>query len=270
MWKLFATVYPEQFPKVSSYRSMKIEGPKMPMRDYLDLVKSDSLRWRLVLTVASEFARVPELVEISTLKNLVALEIISPPRSLAISDDEDVPMTTLNDRVVRTWSDLARFSGTFAHLCILRLYHQTDLSRVALHYMRDFPSLRFIIVHNCPGLVSSDCTGDGWEVAAIPELLDPTSFYGCYTAMTDIGERSDTMSQDIPLLDFQIGQSTHGANKVKARARPVCLRRCEESRIPEPATKKPKVEVYRATGRSKRPAMRERSGDVGMVLAELM
>jgi hypothetical protein len=270
MWKLFATVYPHQFPQASSYRSMKIEGPKMPMGDYLGLVKSDSLRWRLALTVATEYARIPELVEITALKNIVALDVISAPRAQTISDDGGPSMATLSDRVVRAWSELAQSSGAFTHLSLMRLYHQTELSAVALRYMRDIPSLRFVIVHNCPGVASAgDCT-DGWEVAAIPELLDRTELHDCYTGMMDIGEKADQMlSQDIPLLDFQIGPSIHRRSKIRART-PVCLRRCEDPNTPEPAAKKHKAGGPSGRNRSKKPVMRERNGDMDSLLAELI
>ncbi|RMJ23068.1 hypothetical protein PHISP_06073 [Aspergillus sp. HF37] len=247
---------------------MKIEGPKMPMENYLGLVKSDTLRWRLALTVATEYARIPELVEIAALKNIVALEVISPPHAQSISDSEGASMATLNNRVVRTWSELAQSSGAFAYLSILRLHHQTELSGVALHYMRDFPSLRFIIVHNCPGVASAgDCT-EGWEVAAIPELLSCTELHDCYTGMIDIGEKGGQMlSQDIPVLDFQIGPSIHRASK--RAGTPVCLRRCEESYTPEPAAKKHKAGGPSGRNRSKKRVMKERKGDLDSVLAEL-
>lgn len=275
MWKLFVTVYPRQFRERSLYRSMKIEGPKMPMRDYLGLVKSETLSWRLVLTVAAEFARVPELVEITILRNLVALEIISPPRVKALPDDTEVSMTTLNDRVIRTWSELAQSSGAFAHLRILRLHHQKDLSAVALRYMKAFPSLRFMVIHNCPGLTSNfsdDCTdADGWEIADIPELVESTSLYNCYTVVKDLEEKDpSTMSEDIPVLDFQLGQTTHRVDRrSRIRSQPIlCLRRgSSETDTPQPVSKKVKLDEKNP---SRRAVMKERGGDLGGMLGELM
>lgn len=273
MWKLFATVYPLQFRSRSRYRSMKIEGPKMPMRDYLGLVKSDSLHWRLVLTVATEVARVPELVQITTLRNLVALEIFSSQRAPVIPDETEVSVTTLNDRVVRTWSELAQSSGTFAHLRVLRLYHQKDLSAVALRYMKAFPSLTSVIVHDCPGLtsnISNDCTQvDGWEVADIPELLEPTELYSCYTTAMDLGDegRQPTMDKGIPVLDFQVGQAIHREDKrSRRRNERFCLRRRVEPDAPEPVTKKVKLDG----GQRQKAVMRDRAGDLGGVLGEMM
>lgn len=261
----------------------------MPMRDYFGLVRSDTFRWRLELTVATEFATVPELVEITTLTNLIALEIISPPHAQAISDDTESPMTTLNDRILRTWSDLARASKAFTHLQIMRLYHQNDLSTAALRYMRDFPSLRFIIVHNCPGItskLSDDCTEiNGWEIVPIPQLTKSPRLYDCYTAMMDLGEEGDksVMDEDIPVLDFQIGQTIHRENKrIEARTQPICLKTCRtrtktETEIPEPVTKKAKLNDERkqidldTRNKTKRAVMKDRKGkDLGGVLEELM
>lgn len=273
MWKLFATAYPLLFRERSRYRSMKIEGPKMPMQDYFGLVKNDSLHWRLVLTVATEVARVPELVEITTLRNIVALEIFSSQHVPVISDDTEVSVTTLNDRVVRTWSELARSSGVFAHLRILRLYHQRDLSAVALHYMKAFPSLTFVIVHDCPGLTSkfsNDCTQvDGWEVADIPDLLESTRLYSCYTRAMDIGdeEGQSTMDKDIPVLDFQVGQAIHQEDKrSRGRSERLCLRRRIEADVPEPVTKKARLDG----SKRQKAVMKDRKGNLGAVLGEMM
>ncbi|RJE24563.1 hypothetical protein PHISCL_03094 [Aspergillus sclerotialis] len=289
MWKLFATAYPLQFREHSRYRSMKIEGPKMPMRDYFGLVRSESLRWRLALTLAVEFATVPELVEITTLTNLIALEIISPPFTQGILNDTELPVTMLNDRIIRTWSELARASKAFTHLQIMRLYHQKDLSTVALRYMKDFPSLRFIIVHNCQGItskLSDNCTEiNGWEIVAIPQLTKSTTLYGCYTTMKDLGEEGDqsVMDGDIPVLDFQIGHTIHRENKrIEARTQPICLKKCitsteTETEIPEPVTKKAKLNGERkqidldTRNKTRRSVMKDRKGrDLGGVLEELM
>lgn len=260
---------------------MKIEGPKMPMRDYLGLVKCDLLTWRLVLTVATEYARVPELVDIATLKNLVALEFISPPQLQAAEEDTGVSTTTLNDRIIRTWSEIAKSSNAFKHLSVMRLYHQRDLSRVALRYLQDLPSLGFIIAHNCQGLTSAFSKdgpkAEGWEIVDIPEILEATRLYSCYTAMMDLDQEGGAASHhDIPFLDFQVGKSTHRANKsIRRITQPVCLRRCADPDTPEPIAKKPKLE------RGKRPQvkgntpkkalMKYRKGkDLGDLLEEFM
>lgn len=284
MWKLFATVYPTQFQELSRYRSMKIEGPKMPMRDYLGLARSDSLSWRLVLTVAAELATVPELVEMSALTNLIALEVISPPVQV-VMDDTELSATALNDRILRTWSELARESKGFAHLRIMRLYHQKELSTVALRYMKDFPSLRLIILHNCPGITSKLSDGsteiNGWEIAAIPELLQSTRLYDCYTATKDLGEEEDqsAMHESIPVLDFQVGQTKYRESKrIRGRiTQSICLRRCIETETLEPVTKKAKLTDEKKQinsgirNNSKRPVMKERKGkDLGGLLEEFM
>ncbi|PYI04893.1 hypothetical protein BO78DRAFT_158090 [Aspergillus sclerotiicarbonarius CBS 121057] len=271
-WKLFATAYPEQFRAVSSYRSMKIEGPRMSMQEYLGLVKSDSLSWRAVLTLASSFARVPELVEISSIRNLVALEIATPSHTAPVLDDTEPPLATLSDRIVRTWSELAQDAGAFAHLRVLALYHQTDLSQLTLRYLRGFPSLQMVVAEGCPGLVSASAVNpdvDGWEVVLQPERAE--TLYEYYQSSVRDEAKESSVLADAPILDFQVGQNTGRAlgERLK-KPRLVCLRRAKAYER-EPALKRARVAASARPQGGKRAVMKERSAkDLGGILQEFL
>lgn len=280
MWKIYATVYPLEFRDVSDYRSMKVEGPKMSFRDYLDLARSDSLSWAVALTVVTKHARVPELVDIATLKNIVALDVISPFYGEAIPEDLALSMTMLNDRVIRTWSELAKSSDSFAHLHTLRLYHQRDISAVVLRYLRDIPSLRFIMLHNCSNitrLLSDGCLeAHGWELLADPQLLHSNSLVDYYkSGVRDMQSQRDAAKIDAetPLLNFQIGQTNHDKAKTSRGTQTIVLKACRISADgPGPVAKKPKVN-HDAPGRigGRRAVMRERGGqDLQEVLGDLL
>ncbi|PWY76256.1 hypothetical protein BO70DRAFT_93032 [Aspergillus heteromorphus CBS 117.55] len=226
MWKLFATAYPEEFRHVSPYRRMKIEGPRLSLREYLGLVKSDSMGWRVVLTLAASHARVPELVEISSIRNLAALEIATPKHAQPVLDEAVSPLAALSDRIVRTWSELAAASGAFAHLRVLVLAQQTELSGLALRYLRAFPSLQLIMVLDCPGLVpvaGVDAEANGWEVVLGSEK--PETLYECYRISL-----TDGTVLDGPVLDFQVGYQTGRAldNMRNMRQKPWTLFRRRE------------------------------------------
>ncbi|KAL2860896.1 uncharacterized protein BJX67DRAFT_325386 [Aspergillus lucknowensis] len=214
MWKLFATAYPQQFPKVERYHSIKIEGPKASMREYLGLANSDSLSWRVVLTLAASYARVPELVGVAHIKNLVALEIATPSHLAIPPETTDVPVTALTDRIVRAWSELAQTSEAFQHFQVLVLRQQRELSNVALGYLRALPALEHIVAYECPGITSADSGGgvNGWTIVEV-KSPPPNTLYELYQACAEASSADRLSLRGSPILDFQIGQTTSQSSK---------------------------------------------------------
>jgi len=273
MWKLLATAYPSQFREISQYRLMKIEGPRMPMRDYLNQIKSDTLHWRVALTMFTSFASVPELVEISNVKNLVALELNTSSELETFSSDTDLPMTALNDRIVRTWSELAA-SDAFAHLSVLRISHQKQVSPVILRYLRSFPLLRLLVICDCPSVSrlfkKNSKPIEGWQ--PMDTVVDDDDsdaahdkLYGCYRASFTINE--DTKAPDVPILSFQIGREMRRSTKTPSFDTIYLVRQSHpEQETSEPAAKRQKV-----PGRHSRVTMREHKGrNLDSVLQEFL
>ncbi|KAF7164239.1 hypothetical protein CNMCM6106_000820 [Aspergillus hiratsukae] len=223
MWKLYATAYPAEFWGVAKYRSMKVSCPQMTLREYWSVVKSDSLSWRSVLTLNPSFGRAPELVEIAYIKNLVALEIGRPLHLLQMPDNSEPHLAGLNDRIARTWSELAESSGAFSHLRVLRLYFQPDLSPMGIRYLSALPGLCLIIAHGCPALEfclkGESLDTDGWEVTTTPQFAvkscdqlegaEPRTLYECYQTSFDARSDGHAIEEGIldrgsPVLNFRI------------------------------------------------------------------
>ncbi|KAL1988178.1 hypothetical protein VTN96DRAFT_708 [Rasamsonia emersonii] len=219
MWKVFCTAYPTEFRKVSKYCEMVIDPPKMPMQEYLSLVKNDACRWVVGLTVCTEYARTPELVEVAHVENIVALEISTPLQTRLVLEDEEVEIAALSDRIVRTWSELAEGSGAFKHLRVLRLCGQQNLSAIVFQYFKAFPSLRVCIAARCSGLTTQSAMElartYGWQAETEGELW---KLYKCPASRSS--QKSGTVvswdgdpknmippsvQQDTPVLDFKIG-----------------------------------------------------------------
>lgn len=291
MWKLFATVYPREFRQIANYRAMKIEGPKMPMRDYFGLVKDDALHWGVALTLSTEFARTPELVEIANVKNIVALEISTTLSKPQPDQDEDAaPVAVLDDRIIRTWSELAQTSGAFRYLRVLRVYHQEKLSPIIFQYFRVFPSLRVLVVQDCRGLTAESAKEAaetyGWEVGTQPpskdnkeetEIYDSDTVYECYEASdTLLDGEEPSIDRDTPILDFQLGQAVRGGMNKKARKlKPtVFLRRGPiELDVTDAAMGKRRLEEAGPPNRKKarKPVMKDAGGkDLTGLLAEFL
>lgn len=150
------------------------------------------MNWGTVLTVGTQLGTVSEFVDVGNIVgNLVALEL--HPGSLSVQQQlqqqegmltPDKPVASLSDRIIRAWSELARTSGAFAHLRVLRLCNQVDVSGLAvLRFLRLFPALRVVIIRGCPkvaALLSEkgnsgtnlDDELEGWRVGCISELMD--------------------------------------------------------------------------------------------------
>ncbi|KAL4936519.1 hypothetical protein BDV06DRAFT_233334 [Aspergillus oleicola] len=272
MWKLLATVYPDQFPKIEPYRSMKIEGPKLSMREYLGLTRSNDMSWRVVLTLAASYARVPELVGISEVKNLVALDIATPANPDALPDDTQIQVTALTDRIIRSWSELAQTTGAFAHLRVLILRHQ-NLSKVSLDYLRAFPSLQYVVTFDCPGLGSSLAEGDldGWTIAKMKHS-PPKTLYGFYDANCKSSCGKGQLMAETPVLDFQIGQMKSKSRRADPLSAVYLQRADDAPRVdPEPNARKRNrggtLDSQRDQPRKPKAVMKDRTKDIGDVLS---
>jgi hypothetical protein len=217
MWKLLSTAYPTEFWKASAYWQERVT-PVMPIKDYLGLVNDDSVNWRVALTLATEFATIPELVQIANVKNVVALEISTQwPRLL--SDEDNTQITSLADRIIRTWSELSQTSRAFKHLKILKLYGQQHLTGLTFEYLDSFPSLSALVVGDCKGMISKPvkrlAATYGWETEKRPRLErrdedvgfdESATVYQCYRGIVGQNEQKRaSVDQGIPILDFQIG-----------------------------------------------------------------
>lgn len=281
MWKLLAKVYPDQFRQVAPYKCMKVNCPRMSVRKYLGLTQGDASNWATVITLAAPFARVPELVDIPNVaKNLVALEISTVSEELRFMtdpddvNDEETTTMTLSDRIVRTWSELARSSGAFAHLRVLSLRDQADLSRMALHYLTSFPALCVILIQNCPKItLSKGIEQNGWAAGSFSQLVRGTddswsySLYELYKASLLAVDTEYTLSRDTPILDFQMGGSL---GKSGLRSPPTVLFRREAMELEprEPELKRPRLGEN--TGRKKAVMKNRRGKDLTGVLEEFL
>lgn len=295
MWKLLATAYPEDFRKISRYTCMHVEGPLMPVHQYLSLLKSDNLHWGVALTLFTPFASTPELVDIANVKNLVALDLTMSETASASNEET---ATALDNRIMRTWSEMAGDSSlagetgrAFAHLRVLKIAHQTEVTTTALRYLRAFPSLRHVIICNCPNIIrafknNSSRSIEGWHLSnsasagyhspvSLPDQLY-TEYEKSWEAHSDITDAtsSPSLSRDCPILGFQIGREMRQlSRKTFTTLDLVRQHNPEQQEAQEPPPKRPRQAPShpgKPPGRSSRSMKERKARDLNSVLNDLL
>jgi len=219
-----AETYPHQFRSVSEYYFLSVTLPKEPLKCYIDLMSSDTGSWRAILSMPTAHATPADLVAIGNLKNLVALDLYpAPTRSSVPKDFDEGKGQGLEDRIVRSWLEMAVASGSLQHLRLLRLFKQPRLTIKALSMLEKLPNLCHIMVLDCdafypavPNLCNNQEGGvrlGGWVVRKLHGMPTPAgnSLLDAYRGVLDLDTESRSedhkaddpiLGSDIPILQF--------------------------------------------------------------------
>lgn len=116
----------------------------------MDMMNSDPCNWHAILGLSNHCAAVTDLVAIGNMKNLVALDIYALGRSDRKPEDlgEDYGCG-LDDRIVRSWVEVAESSGSLQHLRMLRIFNQPHLTTQALWMLEKLPHLQSVVIGQC-------------------------------------------------------------------------------------------------------------------------
>lgn len=145
-----AKTYPHQFRPLSPHYRLSIGSPKEPLKCYIDLMNSDVGNWRTVFAISTAHATTADLVAIGNLKNLVALDIYPAiSRGPKPEDIDEGKGRGLEDRIVRSWLEVAEAAGSLQQLRILRLHNQPRLTTKALWMLEKLPNLREAFISEC-------------------------------------------------------------------------------------------------------------------------
>lgn len=257
-------------------------SPKYPLSGYIKLVRDPNNSWATKLNLWTEFTRVPELVELAQVTNLVSLEVNTSISGIqSSSEPEDQEVVTLNDRIVRTWSELAESSDAFQHLQTLKLYRQRNLTAQSFAYLSRFPVLEYCVLAMCDFLSEKSAVkraeSYGWKVEDVsdPKIAQFNQFNQFTPHASLAGQQGKTTGQDQldissyggrPVLEFTIGQ-----RREMVRDREVIVLRRVRSRGTK-GNKRNLVDVSteqdRVQRKPRKPIMRERGKDLTNMLAE--
>ena len=199
------------------------------MQSYITPIISESLQWITHLSICiSSFTRL-ELVNLSRLVNLGALNITG-----RAEDADQDSMPAVGDSLVRSWSRAASADGAFARLRVLVLRDHDDITARSLGYLSSFPSLMFYSIHGCDirdirenqavslgwsyrlgritfATFQTDLKRDGLLPVASRPLSVLFSHAGLLLHTQTLAEQGAEKAQDVkkvealPELDFQVG-----------------------------------------------------------------
>lgn len=167
-WSIFSSVLREKSTTSLDLLRFRqqIEDPKSALPIYVQPIVSNQFAHITFLCIATSFA-IPDLVRLSAVTNLGALEIIKP-------SDEDIPESCrVGDRLIRAWHEAAS-EGAFSVLRILRLWGHEDVTYQSLNYINSFRSLAIYDVRGCGFSIASRHLASelGWGTCLHKELLE--------------------------------------------------------------------------------------------------
>ena len=145
-WRIFASTYESEFQN-SSYRYyLRIRQPPLPLEDYVHGIDSTDLSWLTCLRISPKETRVADLVSLHQLSNLGVLDLSDGQITI------DTKVSSFDERVMRTWAELAEAKKSFQYLQVLLLGWQEHVSMWLLKYLNSFPSLRQVVLTDCPNI----------------------------------------------------------------------------------------------------------------------
>jgi len=167
-WRTFATAYPSsvEFGKPDYRFRVDIPTPVLPYVEYFAGITSNDLSWLTCLRVSPNTKQIgtTELVAIHKVTNLAVLDLSDGQISI------DNRSSTFDERVMRSWAELAVAGQAFQHLRVILFGWQEFLSEWIFKYVHAFPSLCYIVVTDCPKMHQRNrrdweplSTAAGWE-----------------------------------------------------------------------------------------------------------
>lgn len=296
MWRILATKYPQHFNQVSSVCRLHIHRPLQRIADYTDLIKSNAYCWRAILTMETTYAsQTSDLLNLASIKNLVALEINNERGSLCDEHGNRRFSPELTVGLVRGWIELAQSSGAWQHLRVMRIRCHQELPPAALRPLLELPQLQTVVIYDSENIArkihqlrrqkqQGSMNLEGWEVQRLDWLWKE---HGEDVALASVRplvdmykaslQKTDTPAGllDVPILEYQLSDDfysdLHGvAYRARYKAKQIAVftrpsvdsnRKTESKRL---ASRQPQSQPQ-----AKRVVMKDRAGDLAGMLDEM-
>lgn len=186
-------------------------------------MNSNNFSWLTCLTITEHRPQIcfrrPDVINISRLRNLVALDIGSSTTSFAVGSRNDV----VEDSVIRNWGRLVHETQSFPKLQVLVVRNQPGVTLRSLRYLNAFPSLALFGVKECfevSNHVEKAAKCYGWTsidehdiMAQVKRDITQSSTWDepirqCFKRASAL--LPPTTTTDAPLLNFRLGPTPSG------------------------------------------------------------
>lgn len=142
-WRVLAGSHGDNFNTLKHRYYIDIRRPPLPFADYFKGLTSPSLEWLTCLRISPKYVDKADLVKIAGIKNLAILDLSDNLATV------DLSPSRFDERVFKTWAELARQEGAFKHLRVLLFGWQPALSIWIFKYLNTFPALRLLVTTAC-------------------------------------------------------------------------------------------------------------------------
>ena len=164
---------------------LDIRSVEQPVVEYYRGIASKEFQWLICLRVSPKQVTVPDLVSISSISNLSVLDLSDG--QLYIENRE----STFDQRVMRSWAEMARSGRAFGQLRVLLLGWQEKVDDSIFEWLTAFPRLNMLVLTDCRWLHHKNhkdweelAWSHDWDflptkrgVKHLRSLLDDRSFY---------------------------------------------------------------------------------------------
>ncbi|KEF62607.1 uncharacterized protein A1O9_00580 [Exophiala aquamarina CBS 119918] len=235
-WRTLANAYPhaEEFGQRQYRYFMDVKQPQLSLLDYMTGITSAEPTWLTCLRISPKQLTTSELVSLHKITNLAVLDLSDGQVTI------DNNQSTFDERVMRTWGELAMSREAFQYLRVFMFGWQENLSAWIFKYVDQFPSLCQIIVTDCPRMHQKNRSdwediskAVGWEgrhakksaKSLRPIIADPEFYFGtvsgCYYESMELfenlaaSEATPAVTDPMPLLEISIGSPRQWSHVVE-------------------------------------------------------
>ena len=142
-WRVLATAYPVEM--LAHRYHLHIRQPSLSAEAYFSGLTSASTSWLVCLRISPKEVAVADLVSMANISNLAVLDLSDGQVAI------DMKTSSFNERVLRTWAEIAGRREGFFHLRALLLGWQ-DLDIWLFKYLPYFPNLSHMIITDSQNL----------------------------------------------------------------------------------------------------------------------
>ena len=202
---------------------MRVRQPILPLSSYYTGITSPESNWLTCLRLSPRRISTQDVVSVHSVTNLVVLDLSDT------GVEHGSIGSNFDERVMRSWAQLAASGQAFQQLRVLMFGWQENLSDWVFAYLNFFPSLCHVIMTECPKLHQTNradwepkSQAAGWDarhakrsVKSLRPIIGNADFYpgsvsGCYyesqNLFTQLAHRHRPPAiQRLPLLEVWIG-----------------------------------------------------------------